>query len=75
MDPLLEANTRMAQSAFLEMRQKRFGIKSCSSPLPDAGRLLSLIDLYKDQKERVDAGLLETQGCTLTALSERLCSL
>ena len=75
MDPLLEASTRMAQSSFLQMRQKRFGLKSCSETLPDAGRLLSLIELYKHQQERVDSGLLETQGCSLTTLSERLCSL
>lgn len=75
MDPLLEAKTRFAQAIFLTMRQKRYGIKSCISDLPDPKYLGMLTDLYVDQKERVDNGLLESQGCSLTTISERLCNL
>lgn len=75
MDPIYEAQTRFAQAVYLQMRKKRYGIKSCDSSLTDPEKIWDLINLREDQSERVDQNLLETPGCSLTTIDETLCSL
>jgi hypothetical protein len=75
MSPKSYISKLFADAVYTEIREKRFGLKRCSVSLPDADLLFEIRLLRKAAQQKRDSSEIDTKGCGLERLNEKINSL
>lgn len=72
MNAIIHINSLLADAAWNSFRKKRYGLRNCGSNKHDLDTLSELKHLQISQIERISHGVMETIGCGLERIKEKI---
>jgi hypothetical protein len=72
MNASVHVNRLLAEAVWNSFRKKKYGLRNCGAGKNDIVTFFELKNLQKSQFERVSLGVLETIGCGIERLEEKI---